>query len=69
MIIRKVPTENVRKIDDIKTKDGRLVFTDGCGTMSITLRHKVRHIQYYVFLQTTLDLIALRGFSLINEYQ
>jgi len=66
MIVRKVSTENVCIIDDIMTKDGRLAFTDGCGTMSIKLRNKVRHIQNNVFLQTTLDLMSLRRFNLIN---
>ncbi len=59
MIVRKVSTENVCVIDDIMTKDGRLAFTDGCGTMSIKLRNKVRHIQNNIFLQTTLDLINI----------
>ncbi|CAF4014709.1 unnamed protein product, partial [Rotaria sordida] len=33
---------NVRYIPDIKTKDGKLAFTDGCGTMSQKLRDDIQ---------------------------
>ncbi|CAF3873328.1 unnamed protein product [Rotaria sordida] len=37
-----VDERNVRYIPDIKTKDGKLAFTDGCGTMSQKLRDDIQ---------------------------
>ncbi|CAF0781157.1 unnamed protein product [Rotaria sordida] len=34
--------KNVHYITDIKTKDGKLTFTDGCGTMSEQLRNDIQ---------------------------
>ncbi|CAF3775512.1 unnamed protein product [Rotaria sp. Silwood1] len=37
-----IDKKNVQYIDDIKTKDGKLTFTDGCGTMSKQLRDDIQ---------------------------
>ncbi|CAF1566266.1 unnamed protein product [Rotaria sp. Silwood1] len=37
-----IEKKNVQYIDDIKTKDGKLTFTDGCGTMSKQLRDDIQ---------------------------
>ncbi|CAF3343678.1 unnamed protein product [Rotaria sp. Silwood2] len=37
-----IDKKNVHYIPDIKTKDGKLTFTDGCGTMSEQLRNDIQ---------------------------
>ncbi len=71
IFVSQVPAKRVLVGNDIKitVKDRDLLFTDGCGTMSIKLRNKVRHIQYNILDRNTLDFTALRNFNLIGILQ